>query len=158
MVPYQNPYQYILDSSALFDLKRDYPISIFPTLWQNFNELCKNGHIVAPREVLREINKGNDELVEWAGEFEHMFLEPTDKEVDILREVMKYYPPKVIEKYGTNPWADPLIVSAAKHFRLPIIQHETTDPNQHKIPTIAAKFDVKCIRLVNLFDEQSWKF
>lgn len=36
--------------------------------------------IIAPREVLREIKKGNDELVEWAEEYEDNFLEPTDEE------------------------------------------------------------------------------
>ncbi|MBS4065458.1 MAG: DUF4411 family protein, partial [Chitinophagaceae bacterium] len=75
MIPYQNPYQYLLDSSALFDLKRDYPISIFPSLWDSFNNLCQNKIIVAPREVLREIKKGNDELVEWAHNFDEIFLE-----------------------------------------------------------------------------------
>jgi hypothetical protein len=158
MVPYQNPYQYLLDSSALFDLKRDYPVSIFPSLWDNFNDLCQNKIIVAPREVLREIKKGNDELLEWADNFDEIFLEPTDEEVEILQEVMGYYPDRVIQKYGTSIWADPLLVAAGKHYHIPIIQHESIDPNQFKIPTVASKLDVRCIRLVDLFDEQSWRF
>ena len=158
MVPYQNPYEYLIDSSALFDLKRDYPIYIFPSLWEKFNGLCKSKIIVAPKEVLREIKKGNDELVQWADAFDDIFLEPTDEEVGILQKVMKLYPQKILEKYGTGVWADPLIVSAAKHYNITIIQHETNDPNQFKIPFIAANFGVKCIKLVGLFDEQSWRF
>lgn len=158
MVPYLNPYQYLLDSSALFDLKRDYPISIFPSLWSNFNNLCKQKIIVAPREVYREIKKGNDELVEWADELDDIFLEPSDGEIQILQDVMNCYPEKIISKYGTGTWADPLLIAAAKHYNLPIIQHEVSDPFQYKIPSIALRFNVRCLKLVNLFDEQSWRF
>jgi len=158
MIPYQNPYQYLLDSSALFDLKRDYPISIFPSLWDSFNNLCQNKIIVAPREVLREIKKGNDELVEWAHNFDEIFLEPVDEEVEILQQVMSIYPANILQKYSTGIWADPLLVAAGKYYNIPIIQHESTDPNQYKIPSVAARFGVRCIKLIHLFDEQSWRF
>ena len=103
----QPPYQYVFDSSALFDLKRDYPINIFPTLWEWFNDMCKEELVIAPREVLREIKNGNDELVDWAKEFDNLFLEPTDEEVGILSQVMVCYTPKIIEKHSIKPWADP---------------------------------------------------
>ena len=57
MSAYQPPYQYVIDSSALFDLKNQYPQQIFKGLWDSFNEMCRQQQIVAPREVLREIKR-----------------------------------------------------------------------------------------------------
>jgi thiol-disulfide isomerase/thioredoxin len=158
MEQYQLPYQYIIDTSALFDLRKNYPERIFPTLWENFNEMCRYKYIVAPREVLREIKKGNDELLEWSDLFQDIFLEPCDEEIPIIQEIMSQYPEHIIEKYSTRPWADPLVISGAKHYNIPIIQHENSDSSQYKIPSVAKNFKIKCIRLVDLFDDQSWKF
>ena len=72
------PYQYVIDSSALFDLKNNYPERIFGKLWELFNEMFERKQIVAPLEVYKEIKKGDDELVEWAEEYKDNFLEPCD--------------------------------------------------------------------------------
>jgi hypothetical protein len=160
MSGYQVPYEYSLDSSALFDLKRQYPGQVFPGVWDNFNEMCGRKSIIAPREVLNEIKKGNDELIEWAEEYSDIFLEPTEDEYEIMQEILLgYYPPEIISKYGTGrPWADPFVLASAKYHNLYIIQHEVTDPNQYKIPAIAKRLGVNCIRLVELFERESWQF
>jgi hypothetical protein len=158
MAAYLPPYQYVIDSSALFDLKDQYPMHIFTGLWDSFNEMCRQRQVVAPREVLREIKGGNDELLTWADEFEEMFLEPCEAELTILQSLFEHYPKEVIAKYSTRPWADPLVIACAKYYRLPIIQQESNDRGQYKIPPMAAKLEVKCIRLVDFFNEQSWSF
>jgi len=153
----KQPYQYVIDSSALFDLKDLYPERIFPSVWERFNEMCDQRLIVAPREVLREIKRGNDELLEWA-EIHDIFLEPCDEELFLNQSILSYYPPQIIAKYSTRPWADPLVIACAKHYGLPIIQHETNDPNQYKIPPVAKQMNLECLRLVHFFDEAGWKF
>jgi hypothetical protein len=158
MIALMQPYQYVIDSSALFDLKELYPEKIFSGVWERFNEMCHNKLIVAPREVLREIKRGNDHLIDWAQSYEHMFLEPTEDEQLLNQEILNHYPKDVIAKYGTRPWADPLVISCAKFYNLPIIQHETNDPNQYKIPSIARKFGVTCLRLVKFFEDEEWEF
>jgi hypothetical protein len=158
MSAYQPPYQYVIDSSALFDLKDQYPVNIFSGLWDSFNDICRERLVIAPREVLREIKGGNDELLSWAHEHEDIFLEPCEEELIILQALMGQYPKEVIAKYSTRPWADPLVIACAKHYRLPIIQHETNDRNQYKIPPMAAKLKIKCIKLVEFFNDQNWNF
>lgn len=152
------PYQYVIDSSALFDLKDFYPERIFRGLWERFNEMCEQQLIIAPREVLREIKRGNDELVDWANDHAGIFLEPCDEEQLLNQKILAVYPEKEIIKYSTRPWADPLVIACAKYYGLVVIQHESTDPNQFKIPPVAKKFDVNCIRLIEFFDEQNWAF
>jgi hypothetical protein len=152
------PYQYVLDSSALFDLRKMYPQHIFPGLWDRFNEMCNQKQIVSTREVFREIKKGNDELIPWAEQFEEIFLEPCEDELIITADILKYYPDNILAKYSTRPWADPLVVSCAKYYSLPIIQHEVVDANQFKIPPIAKKVGVSCLRLTDFFQDEGWQF
>lgn len=156
MLRIKEPYQYVIDSSALFDLNKQYPKTIFPSVWDNFNEMCEQKLIVAPREVLREIKGGEDELLEWAEEYEYIFLEPCEQEFEINQSILKQYPPEILLKYSVRPWADPLVISCAKFYGLPIIQHETG--GQYKIPFIAKQLDLACLRLVQFFDEARWKF
>jgi predicted nucleic acid-binding protein len=153
MEGYQPPYQYVLDTSALFDLKDRYPEAVFPTIWQKFNALCDHKYIIAPKEVEREIRKGSD-LMDWLNQYEDIFLEPCDEEVKIFQNVWSKYSENALQKYGTNIWADPLIIACAKHYRLTIITQERNGVD--RIPTIAKMFDVKCIQLTKLFEEQGW--
>jgi hypothetical protein len=153
------PYQYIIDSSALFDLKNNYPEHIFPGVWERFNEMFEQQQIVSAREVYREILKGNDELVAWADRFIDNFLLPCQEELELFQEIMVLYPSRIIEKVGTRPWADPLLIAAGRYYRLPIIQHEKSlDPNQWKIPFMAKKFKITCYTLVEFFEEENWSF
>ncbi len=154
----KQPYQYVIDSSALFDLKDFYPERIFRGLWERFNEMCDQKLIVAPREVLKEIKRGNDELLDWASSYENIFLEPCVEEILLIQKILAVYPEKEITKYSTRPWADPLVVACAKHYGLVIIQHESNDPNQYKIPPVAKKFGVGCIKLIDFFDDEGWEF
>jgi uncharacterized protein DUF4411 len=158
MSVYQPPYQYVIDTSALFDLKGKYPSRIFTRLWELFNEMCSRNQIVAPREVLREIKRGDDELLDWSTNYSEIFLEPSDGEAPIVQSLFAIYPREIVVKYSTRPWADPMVIACAIHYRLPIVQQETNDANQYKIPPMAAKFKVKCLNLVAFFDEQDWRF
>lgn len=158
MIELKPPYQYVIDTSALIDLKNQYPEKVFPGVWERFNELCDDKRIIAPREVLREIKKGDDELTEWADGYEHIFLEPCEEEYEVLQQVMGSYSDKALEKFSTGLWADPLVIASAKHFGLPIIQQELNDAKQSKLPAIAKLHSVECIKLVKFFEEESWTF
>src|SRR5258707_6299037 len=120
MVFLKPPYQYVIDTSALIDLKDQYPVKIFPGLWERFNEMCEQEKIIAPREVLREIKRGDDELLSWAESYDRIFLEPCNSEIEILQDVLASYSEKAKEKNNTGPWADPLVIACAKHYVLPI--------------------------------------
>lgn len=152
------PYQYVIDSSALFDLKNNYPLNIFPALCDRFNEMCDQQQIVSTREVLREIRRGNDELVGWAEAYEENFLEPCEEEMELVAKLLELYPSRIREKYSTTPWADPFVICCAKYYSVPIIQHEVVDASQFKIPPMAKKAGVKCMRLIEFFEDEGWQF
>lgn len=158
MVLLKPPYQYVIDTSALIDLKNQYPEKIFPGVWERFNEMCDQEKIIAPREVKKEIKRGDDELIEWVETYDSIFLEPCDEEIEIFQEVFSSYSTKEIEKHSTGPWADPLVIASAKHFGLPIIQQELNDSRQFKIPSIGKLLGVSCIRLIKFFEDEGWSF
>jgi hypothetical protein len=66
---------YIIDSSSLIEIKRRYPISTLPGIWEDLHALVQRDQLIAPMEVKREILQGDDELVEWAKTHEKMFKE-----------------------------------------------------------------------------------
>jgi uncharacterized protein DUF4411 len=54
---------YCSDTSALIELHATYGGDVFVSLWQNVAGLVKEGRLIAPREVLREIEKKDDDLL-----------------------------------------------------------------------------------------------
>jgi hypothetical protein len=152
------PYQYVIDTSAFIDLKNNYRRNTFPGLWQNFEAMCADKLIISPREVFREIKKGDDILTEWVADFEDMFLEPCEQEVTILQAIYKEYPKEIIAKYGYGNWADPLVLACGKHYNITIIQEERNERNPFVIPRIAKKFNIKYTRLSDFFEDQAWEF
>ena len=51
-------YVYIIDTSSLFGLNNTYPQRESPEVWEKIEELCKNGKLIAPLEVKRDIEAG----------------------------------------------------------------------------------------------------
>ncbi len=59
------PALYLIDTSAVIDLRRDYPLRTFARLWQWFADLTADGRLIAPEEVRLEISLRDDELKRW---------------------------------------------------------------------------------------------
>ena len=65
---------YIVDTSVLILLAQHYPKDIFASLWTSIEKLIEDGSILAPREVLKEIEQGgDDELIKWCKKYRRMF-------------------------------------------------------------------------------------
>lgn len=146
--------RYVLDTSALIDLKDEYPRRAFPTLWQRIEELCDRGIIISVREVRREIERGSDELVPWVKARPDMFKMPTVEEAVMVGTLQDEHP-SWVDPAGTNPDADPFVVAAAHCRDLVVITHEK--PN--KLLRVAAKrLEVRCLRIAELVAEEGWQF
>ena len=71
---------YCLDTSALIELWRgDYDRNVFRKAWSAFNQAIDDGLIVAPREVLREIEQGDDDLAVWTKDKISIFIVRVDE-------------------------------------------------------------------------------
>src|SRR3989339_961715 len=97
---------YIIDTSSLVKLNRNNPIDVFPSIWEKLKFLSDNNRLVAPREVLNEIKQNDDMLSRWAKDQKKMFKEPTQKQIEIVQEILKEFPALIDteRKYDADPW------------------------------------------------------
>ena len=144
--------RYVLDTSALVDLKNEYPPKLFPSLWSKFNALCSAGEIIAPREVRKEIELGSDELLDWVKEYSTIFLAPTASEGAFTGK-LQVDNPNWVDPNGTKPMADPFVLAMAKDRDLPLISHD-----KKQLLHVAKQIGVKCVRIPELVEREGWKF
>lgn len=81
---------YVVDTSSLFELKR-FPPEVFPSLWANLDPFVATGRLIAPREVLREVERGDDEMNSWARAHHAMFLDLDPATAACLEEVFERF-------------------------------------------------------------------
>ena len=72
---------YCTDTSALIELHATYGSDVFVSLWQKVAGLVKEGRLIAPREVLREIEKKDDDLLKWVKKYRKIFREQEIEQV-----------------------------------------------------------------------------
>lgn len=116
---------YIIDASSLIELHRHNPMDIYPSVWKNLESLVKKGFLIAPKEVLYEIMESDDQLAKWAKNQNNLFREPSEKQIEILKVILKNYPGIVKDdrKYDADGWVIALAV-------------ETTTSSQQTLMTV----------------------
>ncbi len=159
---------YCADSSSLMEMPRRYPVRRFPGVWQKMGELVEADQLIAPREVLREIVRGDDELVAWAKRHKKkLFMPPDDCQTQVASEVLREFP-SLIDPLSEAPQADPFVIALArcgneahtgslfktKH----VVVSQESRSNPDKIPQVCARFGIECICLLELFERERWKF
>lgn len=121
---------YIIDSSALIDLKNSYPIKNNSHLWKKIEKICKEGKLIAPMEVYKEIKNGSDELVEWIDKISFIFIPHEDiilnrKFQKVMSEFPQVHDDKK-KKYDADPWiiALALYKIEEENDKLPALRNE----------------------------------
>jgi hypothetical protein len=79
---------YIIDTSSLIELNKHNPMDIYQTPWEKIEILIKNKRLIAPREVLNEINQYDDILAAWAKKHIDLFKEETMEQIKIVKEIL----------------------------------------------------------------------
>lgn len=151
--------KYVLDSSALIDLKHHYP-EIFPSLWNKLSELAENGNIISVKEAYNEVSGRGDFISEWAEKYSTIFETPNQEEIEIVTGILSKHP-ELIKKESFSsgrPVADPFLIAKASVNNLILVTNETYIPNAHKIPNICAEYGVHYINLKGFMEKEEWKF
>jgi tRNA splicing ligase len=141
--------------------KRDYPPDVFGSLWDNVVDLAKNKRLIAPYEVLLELQRGGDEIYKWAKSLDFMFLEPNDEVQQIVSEIVNKYPSFVPEESKDGIWADPYVIALAKAFNAVVVTGEKMvgpGAKTPKIPNICRDLQIQCIDFLELIRRESWRF
>lgn len=162
---------YCTDTSSLIDFKERNPPDLYPGPWEKLAELGLAGRLVAPREVRRELEAGDDELVSWASRQANLFRDPGEAEVEAVKEILVAFP-RFIDIDRERPIADPFVVALALvHNRsqagvmfpqqcIVVTQERgrraiTAPP---KIPDVCAHYGIEAVRLLALMRAEGWAF
>ena len=153
---------YFVDTSEWINLNRRYSDDVFPNLWKNVEGLISKERILSPKEVLDEIERGHDELVEWCKKRKEMFRDAgslTDKVQKIIKEH-----PTLINPNAKHESADPYIIALAMSYKqdisglVPIIVTDENVDKESRIPYVARANGVQTCRLMEMFQREGWKF
>lgn len=158
------PEIYCIDTSSLIRLNRDLPQDVFPGVWEKIDVLADSGRLVAPTEVLREIEQGDDELVSWARRHRRIFRQLDAGQIAAAMEILARFPSLVDESKET-PEADPFLVALAKAENdaqksslMPERYVLVTEERRKGIPLACSRYEIECINLLELFRREGWRF
>lgn len=150
--------KYCIDASALIDLgTRYYPKDIFPTLWEKIEACIHNEEILfAPRQVLVELERKDDDIYKWAKKNKEMFLDLNLQEQEIAKDILTKFP-KLVDTSAEKEDADPFLIALAKVKRWTVISSEVTGGKKKiPIPDVCYALKVKHISVLEYFREQKW--
>lgn len=150
---------YVLDTSAwLGGWVRHYPPDTFGSLWRNIERKILSNTIVSPDEVLKELEKKEDELVRWARQYPSLFR-PIDEPIQrAVTDVLEMYP-KLVDQRKNRSQGDPFVVALAKIApNATVVTEEKQGHKSPHIPDVCEGLDIPCIGLLRFIREQGWRF
>ncbi len=152
--------KYSIDTSAILDgWRRYYPPDAFPGLWQRIELLIQSGHLRATEEVLRELEKRDDDVHAWAAGQEGLFVAIDDPVQDAVSEILRDCP-KLVDTRKNRSAADPFVIALAKTSSCTVITGEGPSGSLARphIPDVCSAIGVPTIRLVDLIRVEGWSF
>jgi hypothetical protein len=161
-VSLQNQDTFCIDTSALLHgWRRDYPPDVFGSVWANIADLADSGTLVAPEEVLLELERGGDDIRDWAKRHQCMFL-PADEQVqDAVACIVNRWRSFLPDHSDDGVWADPYVIALASVKGATVVTGEKrVGPNakRPRIPNICSDLGVSCTDLLGLLRTCGWEF
>ncbi|TAK46584.1 MAG: DUF4411 family protein [Betaproteobacteria bacterium] len=155
----QNKYSF--DSSALIHAwRRSYPPKHFPQFWGRIDGLIDEGRLFCSSEVVAELKKKDDELFAWCKTHPALSVEISEELQDHLTEIMGMYP-RLVDTTKGRSTADPFVIALARMQDPEWVVVTEENPgrvNSPKIPDVCKAEDIRCMRLVELIQEEDWIF
>lgn len=144
--------KYSLDTSSLIAAWRDkYPPDMFPPVWERLEGLIAQGDLRASEEVLEELKKKDDALLDWAKDQDELFI-PTKEEIQREVRLILRDHKKLIDTRATRSSADPFVVALAKAKDAMVVTNEqpTYSPNRPHIPDVCDSYEIECLSMLDM--------
>jgi len=156
--------KYCMDTSSFLEgaVGRPYQMNIFSTLWDKIDTLAKENRIIAPFQVLKELERKQDEVYHWAKEREYIFQFSERREQRVISKIVTEFPQFPPEYSSDGVWADADVIALAHTKNALVVSQEdkviSNDSTKVKIPNVCEFFDIECIKLMDLIVKEGWKF
>ncbi len=122
------------------------------------DELIAEGRCKICEEVRTEAEDDTEGLYEWIKQRPNLVVD-FDREQELaVKEVMAKYPRLVHLKKNTG-WADGFIVALSKCRGYTVVTQEGLGANESpKIPLVCRDYDISCLKLVDMIEQEEWEF
>jgi len=163
---------YVIDTSSFIDMGRNYPVSIFPSFWNKFEELIRHQRIGAPDIVLAELEHQDDEITSWVRTHnQKLFCDSTDLYHKVKDVLIAF--PKLIDPNNDREQADPFLIAMALDLingpqqklgdrpKVFVVTQERYNGNKSKktkIPQVCSYYNIPCIPLLDMISKEGWEF
>jgi len=161
-------FTYCFDANILIAFYHAYPFSLCPDLWQNLDELFNAGRIFSHHIVFQEIchdKKKPDDLAKWLAPKERWFFPITQRQVQVLPEILKIFPRLIDsnrEKEQADPWLIALLIEKTESIGLfPGRSDYIFICNENKnstirLPAACRHYDIVCKSGLEFFQLNNW--
>jgi len=159
--------EYILDTNTFIEAKnRYYSMNVCPGFWDWLLLSNAQGHIYSIDMVKKELEKGNDDLKQWAKDNSQLFVKESDLETqESYIEIATY----AMSLTNLNPGAheeflgvaDSWLIAKAKATSSTLVTHEQLNPNVKKkilMPNVCEEFGIKWMNTFDCLEELEAKF
>lgn len=151
---------YCVDTSSMVRAWHEaYAIDVFPTFWDNIEELIDDGRFIAPDEVFRETKRRDDDLHKWFKKRKECFVAIDDDLQDAVSGVMAEFQFLVKNRPGKNA-ADPWVIALAMVNEATVVTEESYDNSKKypKIPQVCQHYGIDYINVLELARKEGWRF
>jgi hypothetical protein len=153
--------KYCFDSSIFIEGWRvHYPPVSFKPLWDKFVLLMKEGRIIVPKEVEKEILAGDDDLKAWFKLNNDCVRPYTAEQIIVVSKIVNKYP-KVSQYHKDRArHADPFIVALAKAEGAVVVTYEGPNGNSNNpsITTLCKEYEIECCKMSGFFEKEEIAF
>lgn len=151
---------YVLDTSALIGAwQRKYPPEVFPSLWENLDQLGRDGGLFVPEEVLGELRRQDDDLHKWVSDRSDHFVVVADRAVYLaVRAILHDHPRLTMPGLGRGR-ADPFVIAEAQARGCPVVTEERGgSAAKPRIPYVCQTLGVPSIEVLDVIRAEAWTF
>lgn len=133
-------------------MRRTYPADIFPGAWEKLNELAELGILISAEDVFEELKVQDDEILEWANEYQSIFL-PLDDHIQKQASKILQTHKNLVDLKKRKSGADPFVIATAIIKRCIIVTEEKPSggPHKSKIPDVCKAYKVEYISILEMF-------
>lgn len=155
---------YVFDTSSLSNILNHYYQDRFPSFWEKFDLMIKDGNLISVREVFNELtDKFDDTLINrLTKENDSFFRDPISEEMSFITQIysVQHFQHNLDKKklLKGGYFADPFIIAKAWQEKGTVVTEEDNKPNAAKIPNICDYFGMLCTSLEGFLTQLDWKF
>lgn len=119
---------------------------------------AKNGEILVVDEVVRELERKDDDVYGWVKDRENMIVPIDNNLQDHVVEIMRAYP-RLVDSKKSRSGCDPWVIALAQTRGLGVVTAEKASGNiaKPKIPDVCKALRLQCVEVIDFFRIQGWR-